>query len=557
MNYNKSNMKKYLFLILIILSFTQCSKSTNSSTTSISPTNPVTTNTVPVITSFTPTVGNSGTSVIITGTNFTGTTSVIFGGVQATSFSVSSATSISAIVGSGANGDVKVTTPSGTATLAGFVYNKTLPTISSFIPTTATTSNLVTIKGTNFIGTTAVSFGGSLAASFTIIDSNTITALVGAGSSGNIMITNGSGSNTIAGFNYSNSYVPCKLTDLSGRKDVGLGFPRIANRTKAIGENKVTVIFVDFSDAQATRTPQDVFSKSISPASENYFNTVSYGNLKLNFDPQYKWMRMSKPSTGYGWSSLSFALHKAYIQEAISLADPTVDFSKSDAFLIVSNPDAGSITNGPAFCATSGNGITVDGNTLDNGATSGRDLIAWSNGLWLPHEFGHTLALADLYPFTGVKGQRFVGEFSLMGSISGIAPEFFGWERWLLGWINDNQVICSNSLASGTIMLTPIEKKDGIKLLIIPIDGNSAIVVESRRNLGYDIKIPKSGPLVYLIDTKVASGAGPIKVLPIDDTDTKKLQLPLSIGQILTYNNISIKFISTDTNGDVIQYEKK
>jgi len=127
----------------------------------------------------------------------------------------------------------------------------------------------------------------------------------------------------------------------------------------------------------------------------------------------------------------------------------------------------------------------------------------------------------------------------------------------LLGWINDNQVICSNSLASGTIMLTPVEKKDGIKLLVIPINGNSAIVVESRRNLGYDIKIPKSGPLVYLIDTKVATGAGPIKVLPIDDTDTKKLQLPLSIGQILTYNNISIKFISTDTNGDIIQYEKK
>jgi len=39
-------------------------------------------------------------------------------------------------------------------------------------------------------------------------------------------------------------------------------------------------------------------------------------------------------------------------------------------------------------------------------------------------------------------------------SFRGTAPEFFGWERWLLGWINDNQVICSNSLVSGTIMLT-------------------------------------------------------------------------------------------------------
>lgn len=543
-------MKRYSFLILIIF-LLKCSKSDNSSTPIITPTT-----TVPVITSFTPTDGNNGTSVIITGKNFTGSTSVNFGDVQATSFSVSSATSISAIVGSGASGDVKVTTPSGTASLAGFFYNKTLPTISSFFPTTATTTNLVTIKGTNFIGTTAVSFGGSLATSFTIVDSSTITALVGAGASGNIMITNASGSNIIAGFTYSNSYIPCKLPDLAGRKDVNLGFPRIANRTKAIGECKVTVIFVDFSDAPATRTPQDVFSKSISPASENYFSAVSYGNFKLNFDPQYKWLRMSKPSTGYGWSPLTFTNHKAYIQEAISLADPTVDFSKSDAFLIVSNPDAGAISNGPAFCATPGNGITVDGITLDNGATSGRDLIAWSNGLWLPHEFGHSLALADLYPFTG-GGQKFVGEFSLMGNIFGTAPEFFGWERWLLGWINDNQVICSNSLASGKIMLTPVEKKDGIKLLVIPINGNSAIVVESRRNLGYDIKIPKSGPLVYLIDTKVATGAGVLKVLPLDETDVKKLQAPLSIGQTLTYNNITIKFISTDTNGDIIQYEKK
>jgi len=127
----------------------------------------------------------------------------------------------------------------------------------------------------------------------------------------------------------------------------------------------------------------------------------------------------------------------------------------------------------------------------------------------------------------------------------------------LLGWINDNQVICSNSLASGTIMLTPVEKKDGIKLLVIPIDGNSSVVVESRRNLGYDIGIPKSGPLVYLIDTKVATGAGVLKVLPLDETDLKKLQTPLSIGQTLTYKNITIKFISTDANGDTIQYEKK
>ncbi len=74
------------------------------------------------ITSFSPTSGGSGTSVTITGTNFTGTT-VKFGGTAAASFTVDSATQITAVVGSGATGKVTVTTPGGTATsTADFTY---------------------------------------------------------------------------------------------------------------------------------------------------------------------------------------------------------------------------------------------------------------------------------------------------------------------------------------------------------------------------------------------------------------------------------------------------
>ncbi|MFC0878245.1 YDG domain-containing protein [Saccharicrinis sp. FJH2] len=76
----------------------------------------------PTITSFTPTSGTTGTTVTITGTNFTGTTAVSFGGTNATSFNVVSPTSITAVIASGASGDVSVTTPDGTATLAGFTF---------------------------------------------------------------------------------------------------------------------------------------------------------------------------------------------------------------------------------------------------------------------------------------------------------------------------------------------------------------------------------------------------------------------------------------------------
>ena len=72
----------------------------------------------PTITGFTPTSGPVGTSVTISGTNFTGATAVAFNGVSA-SFTVTSATTIQATVPTGATtGPLSVTTPGGTGTSA-------------------------------------------------------------------------------------------------------------------------------------------------------------------------------------------------------------------------------------------------------------------------------------------------------------------------------------------------------------------------------------------------------------------------------------------------------
>ena len=61
-----------------------------------------------------------GISVVIIGESFTGATSVTFGGVKATSFTVNSDEQITATVPSGAKtGKIGVTTPGGTATSAG------------------------------------------------------------------------------------------------------------------------------------------------------------------------------------------------------------------------------------------------------------------------------------------------------------------------------------------------------------------------------------------------------------------------------------------------------
>ena len=72
------------------------------------------------ISNFSPSSGCSGlTSVIITGTQFTGATAVKFGGIDALNFTVNSATQITATVGTGTSGVITVSTLSGSATSTG------------------------------------------------------------------------------------------------------------------------------------------------------------------------------------------------------------------------------------------------------------------------------------------------------------------------------------------------------------------------------------------------------------------------------------------------------
>jgi hypothetical protein len=113
------------------------------------------------------------------------------------------------VVGSGASGSVSVTTPGGTATRSGFVYNAAAsPSISSFSPISAYTGKVVTISGTGFLGTTSVKFGGVNAKSFSVLNDNSIVATVGAGTSGDVSVTNPIGTGSRSGFTFSPPPVP-------------------------------------------------------------------------------------------------------------------------------------------------------------------------------------------------------------------------------------------------------------------------------------------------------------------------------------------------------------
>ena len=77
----------------------------------------------PTITSISPTSGSSGTTVTLTGTNYTGATAVNFGSTAAATFNVVSATQITAVAPAGSGAvNVTVTNSSGTSNGVSFSY---------------------------------------------------------------------------------------------------------------------------------------------------------------------------------------------------------------------------------------------------------------------------------------------------------------------------------------------------------------------------------------------------------------------------------------------------
>ena len=102
------------------------------------------------ITSFTPTTAATGSTVTITGKGFTGTFSVSFGAVNATGFSVLNDSIITAVVASGASGNISISNLDSTKTKAGFSY---------CIPVTPSIS--ITSSATSVCEGTSVSFDAS------------------------------------------------------------------------------------------------------------------------------------------------------------------------------------------------------------------------------------------------------------------------------------------------------------------------------------------------------------------------------------------------------------
>lgn len=139
----------------------------------------------PFISGISPTSGTTGTTITITGFNFTGITGVTIGGVPVASFVVNSANTITVIANSTTSGAVVVSNNYGSAIGPDFVYSQ-VPIINSFSPVQATAGTSITISGDYFSSVPAnnIVYIGGARAMVTEASQNSLTVIAPTGATG-------------------------------------------------------------------------------------------------------------------------------------------------------------------------------------------------------------------------------------------------------------------------------------------------------------------------------------------------------------------------------------
>ncbi|MFC9462499.1 M6 family metalloprotease domain-containing protein [Streptomyces sp. NPDC058430] len=322
---------------------------------------------------------------------------------------------------------------------------------------------------------------------------------------------------------------PCALERTTAHHSEGLdtwnnAYPRPVRTLDAV------MVFLSFPDSRPTATPEELTADYF-PATSDFYERSSYGKFHLVPHPQRHWLRMPHASTSYAIERDWDVAHRgAYLRDALATADPHTDFSKFDIVYFVADPDAPGVDSDATKVVNFDRPMRADGTDIKRIVTVFEQHPPDRNVL--AHETGHVFDLPDLYhrPTDG-KGDwdTYVGDWDVMGSQFGLAPDLFGWHKWKLGWLARRQVVCVTG--SRRLTLEPLTSAparpgavpgvngapfgvgDGTKLAVVRTGEDSAIALEARSADGNDAATCSEGILVYRVRNETPSGSGPIEVL--------------------------------------------
>lgn len=298
-----------------------------------------------------------------------------------------------------------------------------------------------------------------------------------------------------------------------------VGFPLNKDRIPIVGEANIIAALVSFEDSPppADLTPL-TFLKPQLEQIEQWGDFWSQNTFRYTFQMVDYWVEVPMKSTDTKkYTNLEMA------QLIINELPTDLDFYNADGIYVYWSPDSDMISKDIGLRGYDGQDVmTPDGKLPlffwgggqwhyeDSGGEQGLKKEVKREYMWAYwiHEMLHSQGLnlhapGNGWP-TGLGQNQYPNPNQFSAAIS-------AWESFLLGWTKDSQVQCISmeSLSNEQrVIITPQEIFGGErKMIVVPIDENNILVVESRRPLGYseNWSDDDTGLLVYKVNPNVVN----------------------------------------------------
>lgn len=355
----------------------------------------------------------------------------------------------------------------------------------------------------------------------------------------------------------------CKMQDFR-LGAIRLGFPRDETRVPATGTTKNLIIVLDYPDAPFTGDLTQSVNNVLAPAlTTEFFALNSYNKLNLIFDVHPKVVRINSseksfaPNSSGGFFVNGVQQDHRLIKEALAVANTQANLAGYQSINFFAPTGDSLKYYGSAFLGLQ---LTAGSSTVINSQlVSGLiGTITSSPPSWkvFAHEYGHLLGMYDLYVQGDGNTGKSPGPFDLMGNTTSTASSFFGFNRWVQGWLADSDVICQLGEVTKTdFTLTKVNATSGQRVYVRPLSGTKALVIEHRSDSKFDQLGVNTGLVVYTIDFTVGSLQGAVSIQHSEgdrpatfNSDVERYQAAtLTQGQYLTVSGISI-YADTITN---------
>jgi hypothetical protein len=329
-----------------------------------------------------------------------------------------------------------------------------------------------------------------------------------------------------------------------------IGFPIQSNSVNNSLDPLYLAVIIDFRERFARSAEEELARFDFSNV-ENFWNKNSYSKSRLKIEKFgriiYLDESVSNFEGGREWTILP---------KVVAELSKSINLEKYSGFVF----------------ATSSNGPKLNGGYARRVNVPSLKPLTWMGGFnpvienhvpaWkvVAHEIGHNYALPDLYKYNNDNSSgKTLGPFDLMDGITGISNSITFYQRWMLGWLNDDQVAClvPNEIPK-SFELTPISNtRVGLKGISIPVSDYESILIEARTLSEFDaLTNDQEGILVYRVDTRISTGNGPLVIIPssnewtknprtLDDVDRFKFGT-LRESERVSYNEIFVEFSGRD-----------